>query len=172
MPSPRGLATIVKVPQGWIALARTATGLRRTTLPKGTQSEALAELGQGWQRVSASEDALLSSAAEALRVHCSGQPPVWSIPLDLSDLPEFTRRVLLACRAIPFGRTRTYADLAREVGRPQAARAVGQVMRRNPMPLVIPCHRVVGSNGSLVGFAGGARALDLKASLLALEGHP
>jgi len=104
--------------------------------------------------------------------HVRGRPE-WvegrrfTVPLDLSGLSPFHRRVLQAARRIPYGRTATYSDLARRVGRPLAARAVGQAMARNPVPLVIPCHRVVASGGGLGGYGGG---LDLKRRLLALEG--
>ncbi len=82
-------------------------------------------------------------------------------------MTPFRREVLLACAAIPRGQVSTYADLARRVGRPAAFRAVGNTMRTNPVPIVIPCHRVIGSDGSLTGFGGG---LDVKRRLLELEG--
>jgi methylated-DNA-[protein]-cysteine S-methyltransferase len=68
---------------------------------------------------------------------------------------------------VPYGRTETYGGLARKVGRPRAARAVGTVMHNNPIPIVLPCHRIVGADGSLTGYAGG---LDVKRRLLELEG--
>ena len=74
-------------------------------------------------------------------------------------LPELAR--------VPYGQTETYGALAAQVGRPKAARAVGTVMNRNPIPIVLPCHRIVGANGSLTGYAGG---LDVKLQLLQLEG--
>ncbi|NIR29867.1 MAG: methylated-DNA--[protein]-cysteine S-methyltransferase [Gammaproteobacteria bacterium] len=80
----------------------------------------------------------------------------------------FQRSVWRALQDIPFGETRTYADIARAIGRPRASRAVGRATGANPIPIVIPCHRVVGSDGSLVGFGGG---LDVKAALLAHEGQ-
>ncbi|NIM07368.1 MAG: methylated-DNA--[protein]-cysteine S-methyltransferase [Armatimonadetes bacterium] len=87
-------------------------------------------------------------------------------PVDLSSLPEFSRQVLLATRRISYGERWSYGELARRIGRPRAARAVGQALKRNPIAIVIPCHRVIGVNGDLRGFAGG---LDLKKRLLALE---
>ncbi|MEO0077666.1 MAG: MGMT family protein [candidate division WOR-3 bacterium] len=89
--------------------------------------------------------------------------------VDLSGLPEFTRRVLRTCARIRPGRTMTYAELARKAGRPRAARAVGQVMARNPFPLLIPCHRVVRSDGSPGGYVGGQT---MKQKLLAAESRP
>jgi len=79
----------------------------------------------------------------------------------------FHEQVLHELAQVPYGITTTYGALANKVGRPQAARAVGTVMNRNPIPIVLPCHRVLGSNGSLTGYAGG---LDMKLKLLQLEG--
>ena len=90
-------------------------------------------------------------------------------PVDLSDLGEFDKQVLEAALRIPAGQTRTYGELAKDVGRPAEARAVGQVMARKPIPLIIPCHRVLSANGGLGGFsAPGARVT--KTRLLTIEG--
>jgi methylated-DNA-[protein]-cysteine S-methyltransferase len=77
--------------------------------------------------------------------------------------------VLQELARVPFGRTETYGSLAARIGRPRAARAVGGALNRNPLPIVLPCHRVVGASGSLVGYAGG---LERKRALLELEGVP
>ncbi len=82
---------------------------------------------------------------------------------------RFQRAVWQALQEIPFGETRTYGDVARAIGRPRGSRAVGRATGANPIPIVIPCHRVIGSDGTLVGFGGG---LDVKAALLAHEGRP
>jgi len=87
-------------------------------------------------------------------------------PIDLSDLPEFTCRVLAAARRIPHGARLSYGELAGKIGRPKAARAVGQALGRNPIPIIIPCHRVVGKSGELVGFSAG---LSWKKTLLEIE---
>ena len=87
--------------------------------------------------------------------------------MDLRGVPEFTHRVLNELARVPYGRTTTYAELAAKSGAPRAARAVGTVMNKNRIPIVLPCHRVVGTNGSLTGYAGG---LDVKERLLRLEG--
>jgi methylated-DNA-[protein]-cysteine S-methyltransferase len=86
--------------------------------------------------------------------------------LDAHEGTPFLRRVWAATRAIPRGQTRTYGQLARECGSPRSARAVGQAMARNPWPIVVPCHRVVGHDGRLTGFGGG---LDMKKRMLDLE---
>jgi methylated-DNA-[protein]-cysteine S-methyltransferase len=91
----------------------------------------------------------------------------FDLSLDLRALPPFTVDVLRELARVPYGQTTTYGQLATRVGRPRAARAVGTVMNRNRIPIVLPCHRVVGSTGDLVGYAGG---LDRKLKLLRLEG--
>jgi methylated-DNA-[protein]-cysteine S-methyltransferase len=91
----------------------------------------------------------------------------FDLSLDLRGLPAFTLTVLRELAHVPYGETTTYGALARRAGHPRAARAVGTVMNRNRIPIVLPCHRVVGSNGSLVGYGGG---LDRKVKLLELEG--
>lgn len=108
--------------------------------------------------------------AAALADYVAGKPPLWpSLPLDLAPLSDFARDVLLALRdGVPHGATVSYGNLARMAGHPGAARAVGRVMGANPWPLLVPCHRVIGSNGALVGF--GACGLPMKEYLLGLEG--
>jgi methylated-DNA-[protein]-cysteine S-methyltransferase len=96
-----------------------------------------------------------------------GRRRAFDLPLDLRGLPSFTLSVLHELANVPYGETTTYGALAAKVGHPRAARAVGTVMNRNRIPIVLPCHRVVGANGSLVGYGGG---LDRKVKLLELEG--
>jgi methylated-DNA-[protein]-cysteine S-methyltransferase len=96
-----------------------------------------------------------------------GSRHAFDLALDLRQLTPFTERVLRELAQVPFGETVTYAELAARAGNPKAARAVGMTMNRNRIPIVLPCHRVVGANGSLVGYAGG---LDRKVALLTLEG--
>jgi methylated-DNA-[protein]-cysteine S-methyltransferase len=91
----------------------------------------------------------------------------FDLALDLRGTTPFTERVLGELALVPYGRTSTYAELAARAGRPKAARAVGMVMNRNPVPIVLPCHRIVGSSGSLVGYGGG---IEIKERLLRHEG--
>jgi O-6-methylguanine DNA methyltransferase len=98
-----------------------------------------------------------------------------SLPLDIEDRPAWDRAVLDAVRTIPRGETRSYGEIARAIGRPGAARAVGGAVGRNPVGLLVPCHRVIAGDGTLGGYGGGwwgdhERLLDLKATLLAQEG--
>ena len=96
-----------------------------------------------------------------------GRRRVFELTLDLRGLPPFTVAVLRELALVPYGETTTYGTLASRVGHPRAARAVGTVMHRNRIPIVLPCHRVVGADGDLVGYAGG---LERKTALLTLEG--
>jgi methylated-DNA-[protein]-cysteine S-methyltransferase len=103
------------------------------------------------------------------RLLIRGEADLSRIPLDLDGIPQFHRKVYKAARRIPAGEIRTYGDLAREAGSPGAARAAGQAMAKNPLPLIVPCHRVLASGGKLCGFSayGG---VDVKKNLLAIEG--
>jgi methylated-DNA-[protein]-cysteine S-methyltransferase len=97
----------------------------------------------------------------------AGRRQRFDVDVDVRALPEYNRRVLAELARVEYGHTTTYGTLAAQSGNPRAARAVGTVMNRNPIPIVLPCHRVVGSTGKLTGYAGG---LDRKEQLLRLEG--
>jgi methylated-DNA-[protein]-cysteine S-methyltransferase len=119
----------------------------------------------GWR-----EDAqhpVLREAVAQLRAYFAGERTQFDLPLDLEAGTPFQRSVWDALRAIPTGATTSYAQIARQLGRPQAARAIGAAVGRNPVSIVVPCHRVLGTGGSLTGYAGG---LDRKTALLRLEG--
>ncbi|MGI5878616.1 MAG: methylated-DNA--[protein]-cysteine S-methyltransferase [Christensenellales bacterium] len=102
---------------------------------------------------------------EQLAAYFAGALRIFSLPLSLTGSP-FSLRVWHACLEIPYGQTLTYGELARRIGAPGAARAVGGALHRNPAPILIPCHRVVGAGGALTGFAGG---VGIKERLLRLE---
>jgi len=108
-------------------------------------------------------------ALEQVRAYLDGERSSFDLPTDISLLTEFQQQVLEATRQIPRGRIATYMDIARKIGKPKAVRAVGQALGHNPIPIVIPCHRVIASNGSLGGYSGGG-GLETKAKLLQLEG--
>ncbi|MBI3761399.1 MAG: methylated-DNA--[protein]-cysteine S-methyltransferase [Chloroflexi bacterium] len=111
----------------------------------------------------------LGAIAKQLREYFAGRRTTFDIPLDLRLMRDFQRRVLLAALEIPHGQVTTYHEIARRIGRPKASRAVGQALGHNPMPIVIPCHRVLGSDGSLHGYGAG-QGIKTKAWLLKLEG--
>jgi methylated-DNA-[protein]-cysteine S-methyltransferase len=111
---------------------------------------------------------VLLDTERQLKDYFAGKRKAFPLQLDFKGT-EFQRKVWAALLTIPFGETRTYAQIARQIKRPTAARAVGAAIGRNPISIIAPCHRVVGSSGELTGFAGG---LETKARLLALEGRP
>jgi methylated-DNA-[protein]-cysteine S-methyltransferase len=117
--------------------------------------------GQNWVL----EQNMLRNAVCQLNEYFEGRRKDFTLNLKPSGTP-FQLSVLAALEQIPYGQTRTYAEIARQIGRPKAVRAVGAANGRNPLPIVIPCHRVIGSDGSLTGFGGGIAA---KQYLLSLE---
>lgn len=111
----------------------------------------------------------VAETGRQLGEYFAGRRTRFELPVDLSPVSEFDRRVLTVVREIPAGGVLTYADVARRIGSPSAARAVGNAVGRNPVPIVVPCHRVIRSDGTLGGYSGGGGAY--KRRLLALEGR-
>ncbi len=111
--------------------------------------------------------AVVSNAARQLHEYFGGHRERFDLPLDFTGVSPFTRTVLEATTEVPFGRLDTYRGIASRVGKPSATRAVGNALGRNPIPVVVPCHRIVRSDASLGGYTGG---LQIKQRLLALEG--
>lgn len=164
-PAPEGLASqvLARVPGegpeaqellGEIGITATDAGIsliRAERLPPPSSAKARRLVGQ---------------ARAELAQYLVGRRTFFSVPVDLSASPSFQRDVLEAARAIPFGEVRSYAWVARRIGRPRAVRAVGTALGKNPVPLIVPCHRVLRSDGGLGGYLFG---LALKGRLVALE---
>jgi methylated-DNA-[protein]-cysteine S-methyltransferase len=151
---------------GLIGIASSKSGIVRLTFPlrsEGSFERTLLREFHGPRLVEGRREN--SEAARQLSRYLAGRLRKFELPLDLRG-SSFRRRVLTAVGRIPYGRTASYGDIARLVGSPGGARAVGQAVGANPLPLIIPCHRVVGSNGALVGFGLG---LPMKRRLLELE---
>lgn len=110
---------------------------------------------------------ILAKARQQLEQYFSKERTVFDIPLGLEDGTPFQRSIWQQLRPIPFGRTCSYGDIARAIDNPRAVRAVGGAVGRNPISIIVPCHRVIGSDGSLTGFSGG---MHRKIALLELEG--
>lgn len=130
-----------------------------TLMPANTDSEILPSL-DGYLTV----NVVMSEMCEYL----NGRRKEFSAKIDWSTLGEFQKKVLEVNYSIPYGQVMTYGEIAEKIGHPGAARAVGAALGANPMPIVIPCHRVIGSDKGLRGYGGG---MEIKAFLLSLEGH-
>jgi len=152
---------LVDSPVGELFIAATDRGLARISyFPDGIEDVVAHTFGA---RVLRSP---LDDVRRELDEYFAGHRRSFDLPLDLRVAP-FHAAVLAELARVPYGETDTYGSLAAKAGRPQAARAVGTVMNRNPIPIVLPCHRIVGANGALTGYEGG---LDIKRHLLQLEG--
>ncbi len=158
--------TIFKTPLGWVAAAYSPRGLLAVTLPRNNRIAALRALQEKVESLLA-PGKMYAPLIEDLTRYFQGETVAFRYPLDLRGATPFQQRVWEALLKIPRGETRSYQEVAAAVGRPLAARAVGQAVRANPLAIIIPCHRVIASNGSLGGYAGG---LPWKRRLLTLEG--
>jgi methylated-DNA-[protein]-cysteine S-methyltransferase len=152
---------VVDSPVGELHIAETERGLCR-----------ISYFGDGWEEQLARVFGVrvlrspLDTVRRELDEYFEGKRTSFDLPIDLRVAP-FNEAVLRELARVPYGKTETYGGLAQKVGNPKAARAVGTIMNRNPIPIVLPCHRVVGASGALTGYAGG---LDVKRHLLRLEG--
>jgi len=158
--------TIFKTRWGYFGLAANEKGLFRTVLPCPTRRTAQRYLLDGLLNPTFEKN-LLKSLQDDIVAYFNGQAVKFDAPLG-ANLPRFTKKVLAACRKIPAGETISYSQLARMIGNPKAGRAVGSALAKNPIPLIIPCHRVIRRDGSLGQFSapGGT---DTKKKLIALE---
>jgi methylated-DNA-[protein]-cysteine S-methyltransferase len=152
-------------PLGTLLLAKTERGLCRIGYDPDPDRDAEMLARVFGRRVLRAPGAL-DYARRQLDEYFEGRRQTFELRLDLGLSRDFSRRVLLELARVPYGEVTTYGALASRAGRPRAARAVGTVMNRNPIPIVLPCHRVVGASGSLVGYGGG---LERKQALLRLE---
>ena len=118
------------------------------------------------EQISQKDTPLLKETEEQLLEYLEGKRKVFQVPLNPKGT-KFMKEVWTALQEIPYGETKTYGQIAQRIGKPKAARAVGMANHRNPIPIIIPCHRVIGSNGKLVGYALG---MEKKEFLLTLEG--
>ena len=153
-------------PVGQLLLAATARGVCRISFEPEAEAELESLARAHGVRVLRSARPLDPPKRE-LDEYFEGRRHEFGVDVDLAAVPSFQQLVLAELRRVPYGRTDTYGGLAARIGRPRAARAVGGALNRNPVPIVVPCHRIVGASGSLVGYAGG---LERKQRLLELEG--
>ncbi len=165
------VADVTETAMGWAGVALSGRGIRHATLFHRSRAGAEAELrsaGATFNEHDPSPEGRLDEAMDLLRRYAAGEDgSLDDFPVDLPECTEFLRETWLALREIPRGETRSYGWLARRVGRPDSSRAIGAAVGANPIPLWLPCHRVIASDGKLQGFGGG---LPMKQALLELEG--
>jgi len=157
---------LVDSPVGTLLVAATERGLCRIAYDADPERE-IDRLATAFGLRVLQSPGPIDSARRQLEEYFEGKRQRFDLEVDLELLADFNRRVLRELARVPYGEVVTYGELAARAARPRAARAVGTVMNRNPLPIVLPCHRVIGSTGKLVGYAGG---LERKETLLRLEG--
>lgn len=157
---------LVDSPLGSLLVAATERGLCRISYNAEPERE-LERLARAFGVRVLRSTKPVDAARRELDEYFGGKRRRFDVPVDVALLADFNRRVLHELARVPYGEVVTYGELAARAARPRAARAVGAVMNRNPIPIVLPCHRVIGANGKLVGYAGG---LERKEQLLRLEG--
>ena len=156
---------IIDTAFGYVGIAATEKGISAVTLPFDTEGEAIISLGEKSGNVNLSPE-LLPDLVERITSYFNGEIVTFPDALDLTSASEFQKKVWQAARLIPYGETRSYLWVANQAGNPRASRATGRTLGRNPLPIIIPCHRVIAGNGGLGGFTGG---IEMKMRLLALE---
>lgn len=164
------MAIVIETALGNCGISWGEQGVKRLSLPQESPDELIRRLGVEPVETMATRPPWVSQLAERVKGHLLGQLDTFlDVPLDFSELSQLDAAIYRALRLVPPGQTTTYGALARQLGKPGAARAVGRAMAHNPIPLIVPCHRVLAANGALGGFSahgGGAT----KERLLALEG--
>jgi methylated-DNA-[protein]-cysteine S-methyltransferase len=153
-------------PVGTLLVAASGRGLCRISFDPEPERE-LDQLASAFGARVLRSPGPVDSVRRELDEYFQGKRTAFDLPVDMVPLPDFQRAVLAELRGVPYGHVDTYGGLAVKIGKPRAARAVGGALNRNPIPIVVPCHRIVGASGSLVGYAGG---LERKQALLGLEG--
>jgi methylated-DNA-[protein]-cysteine S-methyltransferase len=157
--------TVFGTRAGRVGILGSKKGLRRTTLPQASRQAVCGLLGDCLKEAS-EEPGRFTDLVERLQAYFSGYRTAFPDELDLTAATPFQRAVWEVTRLIPYGETRSYAWTAATAGKSGAARAAGQALARNPLPIIVPCHRVLAADGGLGGFTGG---LKMKESLLRLE---
>lgn len=159
--------TYFDTPLGTFYAAFTRRGICELSLSCPDEREFVARLEKRFGVEPVQDDSLVRPLLRMISDYLRGVQVAWNFDIDISAATELQQAVWKEARKIPYGATVSYGELARRVGRPRAARAVGAAMGANPLLLVVPCHRVLGADGSLTGFGCG---LDVKEKLLRLEG--
>ena len=152
---------------GWVGILASEKGLLAATLPRPSAEAARRELGNSAEQAVWSPHRF-ADLSERIKAYFNGEKVEFPDKLDFSMSTPFQGEVWRQTRLIPYGETRSYQRVAEHIKKPKAARAVGQALGKNPLLIVVPCHRVVASDGGLGGFGGG---LEMKRRLLRMETH-
>jgi len=158
--------TSMRSPVGRLFIAATDAGLVRVAFD-ASETSFVADLRRQLKMNVVKSAEKMAASVSQLEAYFAGKRRAFDIPVDLSQATPFQRSVLMAARSVAPGQVTTYGAIAQRIGQPKASRAVGQALGHNPVPIVIPCHRVVQSGGGLGGYSGG---LKIKERLLELEG--
>ena len=153
------------------AVVASDRGLVEVLLPVPRAAEQMTTLIARLHPLASTESKLTREAAVLLERYFSGERINFDVSLDLDGCTGFQRTVYAVVRQIPYGVVKTYGDVAADIKRPKSSRGIGAAMARNPMPIVIPCHRVIGSDGRLTGYSGPG-GVGMKHDLLRMEGVP
>ena len=153
---------------GWMGVVKSSVGLKSIILSEASREGVLAKLKNEYNLIEDQDSTDLRDLSQRLRSYLVGESVEFIDKLDFRGVTYFQRRVLQMTQNIPYGETRSYSWVAVQLGSSRAARAVGQALARNPLPIVVPCHRVVNCNGGLGGFTCG---LNVKQYLLGLESN-
>ena len=160
--------TLISTKRGWVGISFSRKGVHRLNLPVADRKQALSLLCAGKEK-DITESESMEGLAQQVREYFQGGRRDFDCRMDLSGATLFQRRVWKAAREIPYGEVRSYKWVAQRAGSPLACRAVGNALASNPLPLIIPCHRVICSDGKPGGFGGKARDVASKLMLLDLE---
>jgi methylated-DNA-[protein]-cysteine S-methyltransferase len=164
------LHALISTDSGWVGVSYSDRGVRRLTLPVRDKEEAMGLLG-----IHSAEDSCNGNGTTALQRQVAdyfgGKRGGFDCKLDLSGSTPFQRLVWKAAMEIPYGQVRSYKWVAEKIGRPSACRAVGHALAANPLPVVIPCHRVIRNDGKPGGFGGRSGNVQTKLMMLSLEGY-
>ncbi|MBC8379353.1 MAG: methylated-DNA--[protein]-cysteine S-methyltransferase [Planctomycetes bacterium] len=160
--------SLLKTRWGWFGILGTESGLVRTCLPVAFKEAAERRLLSGIENAEPGKKAFRALEKDILAYYKGKKADFSDIPVCLDSRTEFQQAVLTALRMVKYGQTVSYGDLARLINKPKASRAIGTVMAQNPLPLIIPCHRVIKTDGSL-GYFSAAGGVDTKKRMLELE---
>lgn len=160
--------SIFETSLGFMGAVASAGGLHMIILPKKTEIEVKRELEQHYTEELIRDEKKLAGIVGKLKAHLAGKKVVYKEKFDVSGATPFELKVWDTVNGIPYGEVRSYEWVARQIGDPKKVRTVGQALKNNRLPIIIPCHRVINKSGGLGGFAGG---VELKRELLKLEGR-